>query len=165
VAEAKTGASVQAAEMWSPQINLGMAVMIPDTYIADLNLRLSIYRRIAGLKDASEIDAVAAEMVDRFGPLPKDVENLLQIVAIKQLCRFAGVARVDAGPKGAVVTLHASSKIDIPKLVQFISRQATGGKIRPEDQKLVFTRNWEDMAPRVRGVQKLMQELGALVQK
>jgi transcription-repair coupling factor (superfamily II helicase) len=163
VAEAKTGAAVQATQGWSPHINLGTAVMIPDHYVPDLNLRLSIYRRIAALQDKAEIESMAAEMIDRFGPLPGDVENLLEIVAVKQLCRQAGIARVDAGPKGAVVTLHVSSRIDIPKLVQYISKQGAQAKIRPEDQKLVFTRNWEEIPARVRGVQKLMQDLAGLI--
>ena len=165
VAEAKSGGSrmAQSAEFWSPQINLGTPVMIPDTYVADLNLRLSIYRRIAALQESAEIEGMAAELIDRFGALPQDVQNLLQIVAIKQLCRQAGIARVDAGPKGAVVTLHPSSRIDIPKLVQFMSKQGAHAKIRPEDQKLVFTRPWDDLPVRVKGVQKLILDLCALI--
>ncbi|MBI1215340.1 MAG: transcription-repair coupling factor [Alphaproteobacteria bacterium] len=164
VAAAREGVQeITAQDHWSPQINLGMAVVIPERYIPDLNLRLSIYRRIAALSDRQEIDAFAAELIDRFGPLPKDVENLLDLVEIKQLCRHAGVDRVDAGPKGAVMSFHPSSKIDLLKLVKYIQEQTGTAKIRPDDQKLVFMRAWDDLPVRVRGIHKVLKELTALV--
>ncbi len=150
-------------EHWSPQINLGMPVLIPESYIPDLNLRLSIYRRAASLADKAEIETFAAELIDRFGTLPKDVENLLDIVSIKQLCRQAGVDKIEAGPKGAVVSLHPSSKIDLQKLVAYIQKQTGTAKIRPEDQRLVFMRPWDDLPVRVRGVHKVLQEMVGLV--
>jgi transcription-repair coupling factor (superfamily II helicase) len=163
VAAAKSGGKISAEDHWSPHINLGMPVLIPEDYIRDLNLRLSIYRRIADLSDKQEIEAFAAEMIDRFGPLPDDVENLLDLMEIKQLCRRVGIARMDAGPKGALLAFHQSTRIDLPKLVQYIQKQAGTAKIRPEDQKLVFIRAWEDVAPRIRGVHKILLELSALL--
>jgi transcription-repair coupling factor (superfamily II helicase) len=164
VAAAREGATeIRSTDHWSPTINLGMPVVIPEGYIADLNLRLSIYRRIADLQDRTEIEAFAAELIDRFGPLPKDVENLLDLVEIKQLCRAAGVERIDAGPKGAVVSFHPSTKINIQKLVAYIQKQTGTAKIRPEDQKLVFMRAWEDLPLRVKGVHKILKELAGLV--
>ena len=90
VAEARGAARTETAEAWAPQINLGMPVLIPESYVADLGVRLSLYRRLGGLVDAAEIEAFAAELVDRFGPLPAEVENLLEVIAIKRLCRAAG---------------------------------------------------------------------------
>ena len=86
---------------WSPQVALGMPVLIPDWYVSDLTVRMGLYRRIAWLKDADEIEQTAAEMIDRFGPIPAEAENLLEVVKIKQLCRRAGISKLDAGPKGA----------------------------------------------------------------
>jgi transcription-repair coupling factor (superfamily II helicase) len=164
VAAARSGAKeVEAAGHWSPHINLGMPVVIPEGYIADLNLRLSIYRRIAALSDRKEIESFAAELIDRFGPLPKDVENLLDLVEIKQLCRQAGVEKVEAGPKGAVLSLHPATKIDLQKLVKYISAQTGTAKIRPEDQKIVFMRAWDDLPVRVKGIHKILKEMAALV--
>ena len=139
-----------------------MAVVIPEAYIQDLDLRLSIYRRLAGLQDRQEIEGFAAELIDRFGPLPKDVENLLDLVEIKQLCRKAGIGRVDAGPKGAVMAFHPSSTINLPKLVAYIQKQTGSAKIRPEDQKLVFMRAWEELPARVRGLHKILTDLSGL---
>ena len=163
VAQAREGGKLQpTADHWSPQINLGMPVLIPDTYIPDLNLRLSIYRRIAELADKQEIESFAAELIDRFGPLPDDVENLLKLVEIKQLCRIAGVSRIDAGPKGALLSFHPSTKININKLVQYISKHPGNIKLRPEDQKLVLIKAWDDLGQRLRGAHRVLKELTEL---
>jgi transcription-repair coupling factor (superfamily II helicase) len=107
VAAARTeGGEGAAPEEWSPQITIGTPVLIPEGYVADLGVRLGLYRRIAALADRREIDAFAAELIDRFGPLPREVENLLEIIAIKHACREAGVEKLEAGPKGAVVSLR-----------------------------------------------------------
>ena len=71
-------------------------MLIPEGYVADLGVHLGLYRRIAALADRREIDGFAAELIDRFGPLPSEVENLLKIIAIKRACREAGVAKSDA---------------------------------------------------------------------
>src|SRR3546814_13708114 len=101
VAAVRAGAEGKAeAEHWVPQINLGLPVLIPEGYVADLNVRLDLYRRISRLVDRAEIDAFAAELIDRFGKLPQEVENLLSLVALKRLCRDVGVEKLEAGPKG-----------------------------------------------------------------
>jgi transcription-repair coupling factor (superfamily II helicase) len=94
--------------------------------------------------------------------LPDEVENLLDIVAIKQLCRTAGVDRVEAGPKGAVIGFHKDAPPKAEKVMQWIAEKRGSVKIRPHDQKIVATRDWETPAERVKGVQKLMKELAAL---
>src|SRR6202000_1862801 len=100
--------------------------------------------------------ALAAQLIDPSGPLPDDVENLLKLVEIKQLCRVAGVARIDAGPKGALISFHPSTKININKLVQYISKHPGNVKLRPEDQKLVLVKAWDDLAQRLRGTHRAL---------
>ncbi|WP_185961499.1 transcription-repair coupling factor [Telmatospirillum sp. J64-1] len=143
---------------WSPQITVGTPVLIPESYVTDLSVRLALYRRIAGLADQAEIEQLAVELIDRFGKLPPEVENLLEIVAIKAKCRLAGVEKIDAGPKGAVVTFRNNSFANPAGLVQFIAQQVGTVKLRP-DHKLVYKRNWEDAKERVKGVQALMGTL------
>jgi transcription-repair coupling factor (superfamily II helicase) len=162
VAAARSDESEAASpEEWSPQITIGTPVLIPEGYVADLGVRLGLYRRIAALADRREIDAFAAELIDRFGPLPTEVENLLEIIAIKRACREAGVERLEAGPKGAVISLRGNRFANPSGLVELIQRNAGTLRMRP-DQKIVYLRNWEDEKSRLAGVGRLSQALAKL---
>ena len=143
---------------WTPQISIGTPVLIPEDYVADLPVRLGLYRRIAPLVDRREIDAFAAELIDRFGSLPAEVENLLEIIAIKRLCRDAGVEKLDAGPKGAVIGFRDNHFANPEGLVGYIARQAGTVKLRP-DHRLVYRRDWPDSKTRLAGVQRLLAHL------
>ena len=99
VAEARGGPEATESD-WAPQITLGLPVLIPEGYVHDLDVRLGLYRRIARLEDEAEIESFAAELIDRFGRLPGEVETLLRVMAIKRFCRKAGIEKLDAGPKG-----------------------------------------------------------------
>jgi transcription-repair coupling factor (superfamily II helicase) len=161
VQEARGAARAAAAETWTPQINLGMPVLIPESYVADLGVRLGLYRRIAALLDRAEIDAFAAEMIDRFGPLPVEVENLLQIVAMKRLCRDAGIDKIEAGPKGAVLSFRDNKFAKPENLIAFIGKRQAVISLRP-DHKLVYRQAWDNAKTRVAGVHKLMEEIARL---
>lgn len=154
---------VPAQEEWSPQINLGTSVMIPETYVRDLNLRLNLYRRAANLKSREEIDAFAAEMIDRFGHLPSEVSNLLEIIEIKSYCRLACIEKVDVGPKGVVLSLKDNTFPNPAKLMTYVQDPKIKAKIRP-DQKLVFTRGWDTPAKRARSVRIICANLAKLAQ-
>ncbi|MGJ3260853.1 MAG: transcription-repair coupling factor [Rhodospirillales bacterium] len=157
VAEAR-GISGNEETDWSPQVALGMAVLIPEWYVPDLTVRMGLYRRIAWLKDANEIEQTAAEMIDRFGPIPSEAENLLEVVKIKQLCRRAGISKLDAGPKGAVVQFLNDQVRDPAAMVDWITAQKGTAKLRP-DHKLVFSRLWDTPKERMKGLEYLAGEL------
>ena len=148
---------------WSPQITIGMPILIPESYVEDLNLRLSLYRRLAGLDTASAIEAFAAEMIDRFGPLPNEVDNLLQVITIKQYCRHAHIEKLDAGPKGAVISFHNNSFARPEALIQFIQDEPGRISLRP-DHRLVVRRDWEAEHTRLRGTRTLAGKLAELAQ-
>lgn len=133
VAEVKGDEQVQDSG-WSPQISVGTSVMIPEDYVPDLHLRMGLYRRLGELADISEIDGFGAEMIDRFGPLPKEVQHLLKIVYIKSLCRTANVEKVDAGPKGVVVQFRNKEFPNPAALVAYIGKQGTMAKHPPRSQ-------------------------------
>jgi transcription-repair coupling factor (superfamily II helicase) len=138
-----------------------MPVMIPESYIPDLQLRLSLYKRLADLDDADAIRAFAAELIDRFGPLPQEVEHLLQIVTIKALSRRANVEKVEAGPKGAVIAFRHNIFANPAGLIAWIAEQKHRAKVRP-DQTVVLMRDWEDPARRLRGAAEAVARLAAL---
>lgn len=163
VAEMK-GEEPETNGMWSPQITLGTAVMIPESYVPDLQLRMTLYRRLADLTDAKEIDAFGAELIDRFGPLPPEVDHLLKVVFIKALCRKANVEKLDAGPKGVVVQFRDKNFANPAALVRFIGEQGVSAKIRP-DQSIVFMRDWPKPEQRLNGAAVIATQLARMVDK
>ncbi len=149
------------AEQWSPTINIGAAVLIPEAYVTDLNVRMSLYRRLASIESREDIDRFAAELIDRFGALPDEVKHLLDIVAIKQLCRIALVEKIDAGPKGGTIAFRGNAFPNPIALVKLINEHAGVMKVRP-DQKVVVTRDWPSPEARLNGVKRLMGQLAKL---
>ncbi len=164
VAKAQSGEDQVVTDSdWSPQIALGVGVLIPDTYVPDLGVRLGLYRRLADIRNDADIDAFAAELVDRFGELPDEVNNLLEVVAIRNFCRIANVEKVDAGPKGAVVSFRNNTFARPEALIQFIGRQAKTCALRP-DHRLVYKRVWERPGDRLGGVRRLVTDLARLAE-
>ncbi|CAN5282303.1 transcription-repair coupling factor [soil metagenome] len=159
----KAGISEPVADRWSPQITLGMPVLIPEDYVQDLSIRLSLYRRLADLDTDDEIENFGAELRDRFGPLPDEVRYLFQIAAVKAYCRRANIEKVDAGPKGAVITFRDNSFAHPDKLMFFISRHGKAAKVRP-DMKVVFFQEWETVDERVEGTTTILRDLANLAE-
>ena len=157
VAEMK-GEELESDGQWSPQIALGTAVMIPEGYVPDLQLRMTLYRRLADLSDAREIDAFGAELIDRFGPLPAEVEHLLKVVFIKSLCRKANIEKLDAGPKGIVITFREKTFPNPGALVRYIAEQGASAKIRA-DQSVVLIRDWPTADKRLNGAATVATQL------
>ena len=157
----KEGGEAEVTDQWSPTINLGASVLIPEDYVADLNVRMSLYRRLAGIETPGDIDRFAAELIDRFGPLPDEVRHLFEIVTIKQLAKQAGVEKIDAGPKGGTIAFRGNAFANPLKLVQFINQHAGTMKVRP-DQKIVVTRDWPTPDDRLKGAKALLGQLAKL---
>ena len=159
----KAGIAEPVADKWSPQITIGMPVLIPDEYVADLPVRLALYRRLAEIEDESEIDAFGAELIDRFGPMPEEVEHLLRIVAIKALCRRANVEKIETGPKGAVLAFRDNIFANPEALIAYI-RQHDTARVRP-DQKVVFLEDWEKPEERLAGTAALLRNLVGIAEQ
>ncbi|TKT79321.1 transcription-repair coupling factor [Aquamicrobium sp. LC103] len=149
---------------WSPQITIGTAVMIPENYVPDLQLRLGLYRRLADLDTPEEIDGFGAELIDRFGSLPQEVDHLLKIVYIKALCRKANVEKLDAGPKGVVIHFRNKQFPEPAGLVRFIGEQGSLAKIRP-DHSIVLMRDWPNAEKRLAGSAVVMTQLARIADK
>ncbi|HVN00401.1 MAG TPA: transcription-repair coupling factor [Caulobacteraceae bacterium] len=156
---AQAGAEPAAIDRgWSPQINTGAAVLIPDDYVPDLNVRLALYRRLSDAEKSEDREALAAELIDRFGPLPPEADQLLKVVAIKGLCREANVSKIDVGPKGAVASFRDDRFANPAGLVAFIQKNANVWRLRP-DQKVVVRGEWETPAERLGAAERVLKEL------
>ena len=165
VADLKTkgleGVSALSDRGWSPQINTGAAVLIPEEYVPDLNVRLAMYRRLSEAERADDREALAAELIDRFGPLPPETGSLLKVVAIKGLCREANVSKVDVGPKGAVISFRNDTFADPMGLVGLTQKKAGVWKLRP-DHKVVVRGEWDTPAQRLSAAERILTDLATL---
>ncbi|NHF72242.1 transcription-repair coupling factor [Paracoccus xiamenensis] len=144
---------------WAPQLNLGVPVTIPDSYVADLDVRLGLYRRLAEIATKVEMEGFAAELHDRFGPVPREVNTLMNVIRIKAMAKRANIAKLDAGPKGATVQFHDDKFPNPAGLVEFLTDQR--GQAKVEGNKIVIRRDWSTDAERVKGAYGIARDLAA----
>jgi transcription-repair coupling factor (superfamily II helicase) len=153
--------ALEAARGWSPQINTGASVLIPEVYVPDLNVRLALYRRLSEAERPEDREALAAEMIDRFGPLPKETSQLLKVVAIKGLCRQTNVAKIDVGPKGAVISFRGDDFANPAGLVGLVQRKSNIWRVRP-DHRVVVKGEWDTPDARLGAAERILTELASV---
>src|SRR5215471_3310086 len=158
VAAIRGGEGAEVEDQWSPRINLGTSVLIPEAYVPDLQVRLGLYRRLSGVETHDAIEAFAAALIDRFGQLPEEVRHLLDIVEIKGLCRQACVEQIDAGPKGAVIAFRNKSFANPEGLIAFIREEGSRVKLQP-DHRLIYYAHWKTPEARLQGTRDLLKRL------
>ena len=152
-----------ADDQWAPQINLGVPVLIPEDYVPDLDVRLGLYRRLSGLSTKVELEGFAAELIDRFGKLPREVNTLLLVVRIKSMCKRAGIAKLDGGPRGATIQFHNDKFASPQGLVEFIQDQKGLAKIK--DNKIVVRRDWAKESDKIKGAYAIARDLAVKVKE
>jgi len=162
IMEARAGGIIAARKAdLSPQITVDAPILISEDYVPDLDLRMSLYRRINEIDEAERIEAFGAELIDRFGPLPDAAENLLTLMSIKLYARDAHIAKIDVGAKGALVSFWNDSFPNIPGLLGYVDRLKGTARLRP-DNKLVITREWGTPKARLNGALQLSKGLAKL---
>jgi transcription-repair coupling factor (superfamily II helicase) len=164
VVSMKAGISAPVADRWSPQITIGTPVLIPENYVTDLPVRLGLYRRLSEIEDERDIESFGAELADRFGSLPEEVNYLLQIVAIKSLCRRGNVERIEVGPKGAVLSFRDNIFANPEGLIRYIGKHPEGARVRP-DMKVVFFDEWDSPKERLKGATGILRTLVGIAEK
>ena len=161
IVEQKAG-GIARREEFTPQINVDVPILIPEDYVPDLDLRMGLYRRLGELDDKQGVESFAAELIDRFGPLPSETQNLLKIVETKLNSKKAMIAKLDVGPRGALVTFAQSGFPSIEGLLGYVQRLKGAAKLRP-DSKLVVTRDWSTPEARLNGALQLSTGLARVV--
>jgi transcription-repair coupling factor (superfamily II helicase) len=146
------------AQAWSPEIHLGLSVLIPQDYVPDLSLRLDLYRRLGRITCEEEILSFHDELLDRFGPLPSETENLLQVIQLKTLCLKAHVATVTAGEKGFVLSFWQNSFPNPQGLIAYTLGQQGLARLRP-DHKMVFTRPLSTGPEKCTTLRRILEDL------
>ncbi|MCW6510303.1 transcription-repair coupling factor [Lichenifustis flavocetrariae] len=160
----KAGGTEIAQEAWSPSITVGVPVTMPEDYVPDLTLRLSLYRRLSTLDTDEEIESFGAELIDRFGEMPDEVRLLLKLVRVKALCRRANVEKVDAGPKGVIIGFRDNSFANPAGLVKMVQGEGPRAKVRP-DMRIAFLREFDKPAERLEGTREILEALVKIAEK
>jgi transcription-repair coupling factor (superfamily II helicase) len=142
----------------SPQITVDAPILIPEGFVPDLDLRMGLYRRLNEVEDKSGIEEFAAELIDRFGKLPEETENLLLLIEAKLNAKKACIAKIDVGPKGALVSFHEDKFPSVNGLLAYVERLEGTAKLRP-DMKLVISRAWATPRARLNAAVQLSRGL------
>ena len=148
----------------SPQITVDAPIMIPEDYVPDLAVRMALYRRLNDAEDTQEVEALSAEMIDRFGPLPAPTANLIKLIGIKRQAIAANISKIDVGAKGTLVSFHRDEYPDPMGLIAYAERLQGAIKLRP-DNKLVVNRAWGNPDARLNGLFQLTKGLSAIARK
>ena len=164
VAKAEGAGKLPPREALSPTITVDAPILIPEDYVPDLPLRMALYRRLNDAQDRPALDAFAAEMIDRFGPLPPETANLVQLMEIKANAKIAGIAKLDVGTKGALVSFHGDQFANVPGLIAYVERLKGRARIRP-DNKLSISGDWVSTGARLNGALQLSKGLGKLARQ
>ncbi|MEZ5708708.1 MAG: transcription-repair coupling factor [Blastomonas sp.] len=151
-------------QKFSPQITVDAPIMIPEDYVPDLAVRMALYRRMNDLENHDQIEGFAAEMIDRFGPIPPETANLIKIMEIKQNCVTAHIAKIEVGARGALVSFHHDNFPEVEGLLAYVERLQGVAKLRP-DNKLIIQRVWRDPASRINGLLQLSKGLAGIVRR
>jgi transcription-repair coupling factor (superfamily II helicase) len=106
----------------NPEINVNIPAHLPTSYIADTDVRLNLYRRMSSLKEEPELATMAEEMKDRFGPPPREVENLLKVMSVRLLLKRTRILRLDVTPEGLTITFSPDTLVRPEKLVALAKR-------------------------------------------
>ncbi|BBB09478.1 transcription-repair coupling factor [Sphingopyxis sp. EG6] len=164
VAKAEGAGKLPPREALSPVITVDAPILIPEDYVPDLPLRMALYRRLNDAGNRAALDAFAAEMIDRFGPLPPETANLVQLMEIKANAKLAGIAKLDVGTKGALVSFHSDQFANVPGLIAYVERLKGRARIRP-DNKLSVSGDWMSTGARLNGALQLSKGLGKLARQ
>lgn len=143
---------------WTPSLNLGLPVLIPESYIPDLSVRLELYRRLVSVHTEEAIQEFSGELLDRFGPLPQEVQNLLHILSLKHLCIINNVEKVDVGPKGSVISFYEKTFPKVDALMGYLSQYPHRVSLKP-NHSLVFPGSLLNPQDRIHHVRTILLEL------
>jgi transcription-repair coupling factor (superfamily II helicase) len=166
ILEARAGAQGLAKPRgsFSPQITIDAPILIPEDYVPDLSVRMALYRRLNDLEEGQDVEGFAAEMTDRFGPIPEPTQNLLKLIQIKQNALIAQVAKIEVGARGTLVSFHQDTPPNVTGLLAYVDKLGQTAKLRP-DSKLVINRVWGDPTARLNGCLQLSRGLASLARK
>jgi transcription-repair coupling factor (superfamily II helicase) len=140
------------------EIDLRVPALLPDEYIFDVSLRLSLYKRIASAKNKNKLDDIQVELIDRFGLLPQPAKNLVNIAKLRLKAQTIGIARIEAGPLGGSIEFSGNTQIDPRIIITMIQQQPSVFNMKGAN-KLTFKRTSEDTKTRFMLITNILNDL------
>jgi transcription-repair coupling factor (superfamily II helicase) len=150
---------VAAAEV-DPEIRLPVPARLPEAYVASVNQRLVLYKRLASCRDDSEVDGIRDELLDRFGELPPETQNLTQVIRLKILARRLGILAIDVQRGELVLTAADATRLDPQRLVNLMTQAQSGVRVAP-GHKIFAPAPQGDPVALVTAARRLLANLGA----
>jgi transcription-repair coupling factor (superfamily II helicase) len=148
---------------WSPKISLPLAVLIPDDYISDLTTRMEIYKRLSIISDENETNEIAAELIDRFGKLPDEVETLIDTIDLRNICKSTNIERVDCGKNGYLIKFKNNEFANPKDLISYITYHSNNFSIRPDQRISVkFTKKDVSIIDSIKATVKELRDIAML---
>ncbi|MDR1332819.1 MAG: transcription-repair coupling factor [Holosporales bacterium] len=155
-------------EKKEPKISLGVPILIPDSYIEGLNLRLELYRRIGAVKEPVDVSDMEFELSDRFGRIPYETKNLLDLMRIRIDCLAANIGKLDITPRGLAFSFFEESSLNIEALLSLLHSDAVktyrGVAKIVGSNKVVITKAWPSLTERTRDVLHLISHIRAVLE-
>jgi len=160
VAALKEGKQLSLSQVMSAQteIELRVPALLPDDYIFDVSLRLSLYKRIASCKNKRDLDDIQVELIDRFGLLPQPTKNLIHIAKVRLKAQTIGISRIEASATGGSIEFSENTKVDPMLIIGLIQKQPSVYKMVSAN-KLKFVKANDDTQARFTLITNILNEL------
>jgi transcription-repair coupling factor (superfamily II helicase) len=143
-----------------PEVHLPVAAYLPEDYVPDIQQRLALYRRLSGRLTPEMIQDLEEELLDRFGPLPAEGRNLLDVVRTKHFLRRLGIKRLDVQDSFAVLHFAQPERLDLARLIDLLKRQPKSFRLTPDQNLWV---RLPEAAPPFQRLQNCLQEVETFV--
>ncbi|MDC0602372.1 transcription-repair coupling factor [Aliiglaciecola sp.] len=154
--------SLDAAMAAHTDIELRVPALFPEDYIAEVNTRLSLYKKLAGCKNLIDIKEFQIELIDRFGLLPDAAKNLVKITEMKLMAKDMGITKIDATVKGAIIEFSQETKVEPGYLIKLIQTKPAQYKLEGP-QKLKVVINNDSAQQRINAIDSILDDFSRRV--
>ena len=117
-----------------PEIRLPVTARLPDDYVPEVSQRLVLYKKLSNARNPNEVDRIRDEILDRYGSMPPEGENLLQVIRLKIIARRIGIAAISLARGELILRVGEPTQIDPQRLVQMLTRAGSGLRVSPDQR-------------------------------
>lgn len=140
------------------EVNMHLPALIPDDYLPDVNMRLTLYKRISDCKTSGDLHELQVEMIDRFGLLPETTKTLFKLAEIKQIGTTLGLKKIEAGPKGGRLKFTPNTPVEPITIIKMVQTEPDIFRLQNNDQ-LSFTLPLNDAENRFKFISDVFDKL------